>query len=96
MLALEYGTAGIRAINIDPGLVTTERVLDTGASLQWVARSGVAPAVIGTSVLRLLTDQAIENGAYIHAQQYLAEHLGEVAYQALLLASQTVSNGQSS
>ena len=96
MLALEYGTAGIRAININPGLVTTERVLDTGVGLQWVARSGVAPAVIGVSVLRLLTDQAITNGAYIHAQQYLAEHLGKIAYQDLLLASQTVSNGQSS
>jgi hypothetical protein len=59
-------------------------------------RQGVAPAVIGASVLRLLTDQTIANGSYIHAQQYLAEHLGEVAYQALLLASQTVSNGRSS
>ena len=70
MLALEYGNDGIRSLNINPGLVATERVLDSGANLEWIARNGVAPEVIGDAVARLAADPQVENGAYVHAQKY--------------------------
>jgi NAD(P)-dependent dehydrogenase (short-subunit alcohol dehydrogenase family) len=93
MLAHEYGNDGLRCLNINPGLVATERVLDTGAHLEWIARSGVTPEVIGIAISHLLQDPLIGNGAYVHAQQYLCEALGDEEYERLL--SITMMNGQS-
>ena len=93
MLAHEYGHEGIRCLNINPGLVATERVLETGANLEWIARAGVAPEVIGRAVVQLLNDPLIGNGAYVHAQEYLCEALGEHEFERLLSISRM--NGQS-
>lgn len=93
MLAHEYGHEGIRCLNINPGLVATERVLDSGANLEWIARSGVAPEVIGKAVSRLLHDPLVGNGAYVHAQEYLREALGDEEYERILSIS--TMNGQS-
>jgi NAD(P)-dependent dehydrogenase (short-subunit alcohol dehydrogenase family) len=71
MLALEYGDRGIRAININPGFVATERVLAAGAQLEFVASRGATPAAIGASVLAILADDTIPNGAYVHSTDYL-------------------------
>lgn len=92
MLALEYGNDGIRSLNINPGLVATERVLDSGANLEWIARNGVAPEVIGDAVARLAADPQVENGAYVHAQKYLREALGHQEFERLLSTSRM--NGQ--
>ena len=92
MLALEYGNDGIRSLNINPGLVATERVLDSGANLEWIARNGVAPEVIGDAVARLAADPQVENGAYVHAQNYLREALGHQEFERLL--SNSRMNGQ--
>lgn len=92
MLALEYGNDGIRSLNINPGLVATERVLDSGANLEWIARNGVAPEVIGDAVARLAADPQVENGAYVHAQKYLREALGHQEFERLLSISRM--NGQ--
>ena len=92
MLALEYGNDGIRSLNINPGLVATERVLDSGANLEWIARNGVAPEVIGDAVARLAADPQVENGAYVHAQNYLREALGHQEFERLLSISRM--NGQ--
>ena len=92
MLALEYGNDGIRSLNINPGLVATERVLDSGANLEWIARNGVAPEVIGDAVARLAADPQVENGAYVHAQKYLREALGHQEFERLL--SNSRMNGQ--
>lgn len=73
----------IRALNVDPGLVATERVLDTGEGLEWVARHGVAPTVIGRAVIEMLHDSSITNGAYLHAQPYLRRRLGDEKYEEL-------------
>ncbi|MFZ9442439.1 MAG: SDR family NAD(P)-dependent oxidoreductase [Ilumatobacteraceae bacterium] len=83
MIALEYGAEGVRALNVNPGLVATERVLDSGSSLEWIARHGVRPDVIGTAVAMLLTDPEVPNGAYVHAQAYLRERLGDEKYGEL-------------
>ena len=92
MLALEYGNDGIRSLNLNPGLVATERVLDSGANLEWIARNGVAPEVIGDAVARLAADPQVENGAYVHAQNYLREALGHQEFERLLSISRM--NGQ--
>ena len=92
MLALEYGNDGIRSLNINPGLVATERVLDSGANLEWIARNGVGPEIIGDAVARLAADPQVENGAYVHAQNYLREALGHQEFERLL--SNSRMNGQ--
>lgn len=81
MVAHEYGHHGIRAVNVNPGLVATERVLDSGASVAWIAENGVRPFVIGEAVLRLLRDPLVGNGAYVHAQEYLREVMGDETYE---------------
>jgi NAD(P)-dependent dehydrogenase (short-subunit alcohol dehydrogenase family) len=93
MLAHEYGHEGIRCLNINPGLVATERVLDSGADLAWISRAGVTPEVIGVAISHLVQDPLIENGTYVHAQQYLCEALGDEEYERLLSIS--TMNGQS-
>ena len=68
-LAVEYGDEGIRAYNLNPGFVATERVLAAGASLAWVAAAGIDPAVIGMVVAWVLGEGSagLANGALIEA-----------------------------
>lgn len=68
MVALEYGDRGIRAFNINPGFVATERVLAAGAALEFVASQGVAPSVVGEAIAWLI-DSDTPNGAYVQAQE---------------------------
>jgi NAD(P)-dependent dehydrogenase (short-subunit alcohol dehydrogenase family) len=49
MLALECGDAGVRAFNLNPGFVATERVL-ASEELAFVADEGIAPEVVGRVV----------------------------------------------
>lgn len=73
MVAHEYGHHGVRALNVNPGLVATERVLDSGASLAWIAEHGATPEAIGEAIVRIARDPVVGNGAYVHAQDYLHE-----------------------
>lgn len=73
MLALEYGGDGIRALNVNPGFVATERVLAAGEALEFVARHGITPAMVGEAVVRILGDETIPNGAYLHATDFLPD-----------------------
>lgn len=82
MIAVEHPT--IRAFNVNPGFVATERVLDSGAALEWVARHGVPPSVVGRAVVEMLNDPTIPNGGYVHAQPYLRTRLGDDEYGAYL------------
>jgi NAD(P)-dependent dehydrogenase (short-subunit alcohol dehydrogenase family) len=76
MLALEYGTAGIRAFNIDPGFVATERV-KAASSLSFVEKLGVAPDIVGEATAWFIAGGHAEylNGSYHHAQDF-ARDLG--------------------
>lgn len=75
-LAVEYGDAGIRAFNLQPGMVATERVLLQGSETAHIARRGVAPEVIGAVAAHVVTNpDRFENGGTIEAQQ-LARTLG--------------------
>lgn len=49
MLAFECGDAGIRAFNLNPGFVATERVMAV-EELSFVADKGVSPEVVGRVV----------------------------------------------
>jgi NAD(P)-dependent dehydrogenase (short-subunit alcohol dehydrogenase family) len=71
MLAVEYGELGIRAFNLNPGFVATERVL-AAPELAHVAKRGVAPSMIGEVVVRIAADSGLVNGCYIQAQEYYA------------------------
>jgi len=82
MLALEYGEVGIRALNVNPGLVATERVLDFGPEMAWISDNGVHPLVVGDACVRMIVDPLVGNGAYVHAQDYLREVLGDEDYEA--------------
>ncbi|MEY2995315.1 MAG: hypothetical protein RLZ86_1245 [Actinomycetota bacterium] len=70
MVAHEYGHLGVRAVNVNPGLVATERVLDSGASLAWIAEKGATPEAVGEAIVRIARDPVVRNGAYVHAQEY--------------------------
>lgn len=91
MIVVEH--PDIRAINVNPGFVATERVLDSGAGLEWVAKHGVPPAVIGRAVAVLLTDPDVPNGGYIHAQPYLRRHLGDHEYGEFLETAKAGHDG---
>ena len=67
MVALEYGDQGIRAFNINPGFVATERVLAAGDALAFVASRGASPRAIGEAIASLIDSDA-PNGSYVHAQ----------------------------
>lgn len=71
MLALEYADRGIRAINVNPGFVATERVLEAGAQLEFVASRGNTPAQVGTACVDILHDPTVPNGGYVHATDRL-------------------------
>ena len=71
MVALEYGDRGIRAFNINPGFVATERVLAAGSALAFVGSQGVAPSVVGDAIAWLI-DSDTPNGSYVQAQEIAA------------------------
>lgn len=74
MVAHEYGEHGVRAINVNPGLVATERVLDSGPSLAWIAERGARPDAVGEAIVRIVRDPGVVNGAYVHVQEHMDDH----------------------
>jgi NAD(P)-dependent dehydrogenase (short-subunit alcohol dehydrogenase family) len=76
MLAFECGDAGIRAFNLNPGFVATERVLAV-EDLAFVADKGIAPEVVGRVVAWFPTtgQHRFENGTS-HQVRDLACDLG--------------------
>lgn len=76
MLAVECGQVGIRAFNLNPGFVATERVLAV-EDLGFVAEKGVAPELVGRVVAWFATtgQQRFENGSS-HQVRDLARELG--------------------
>ncbi len=79
MLALECGDAGVRAFNLNPGFVSTERVLASD-ELAFVAEKGASPEIIGRVVAWLATtgQHRYDNGSYLQLGK-LACDLGYVA-----------------
>jgi NAD(P)-dependent dehydrogenase (short-subunit alcohol dehydrogenase family) len=76
MIALECGEAGVRAFNLNPGFVATERVLAV-KELAFVADRGMTPDVVGRVVawFAVTGQHRFENGTY-HQIPALARELG--------------------
>lgn len=68
VLAAELGKDGIRAYNLQPGYVATERTT-LQPHLAWVAEQGNPPALIGKVLVWLVSapDGSVRNGKTIHA-----------------------------
>ena len=65
MLAVEYGDRGIRAFNVNPGIVATEGLVASGnAEFLAFAQS---PDVIGEAIADLIDDPDVPNGGYVQA-----------------------------
>jgi NAD(P)-dependent dehydrogenase (short-subunit alcohol dehydrogenase family) len=57
----EYGSQGVRAFNVDPGYVLTERnAIDAGQSTGFDPSAAAPPAAIGAVVAWLVTDPAAD------------------------------------
>jgi NAD(P)-dependent dehydrogenase (short-subunit alcohol dehydrogenase family) len=71
LLAVELGDRGIRALNVDPGYVETERQLVNAAALGLVGRYAGAPPSVPGVVIAWLADHPdeVENGATVRAQK---------------------------
>ncbi len=77
LLAVELGDRGIRAINVDPGYVETERQQANAGALGLVGHYRGAPPSVPAAVIAWLADHAdeVENGQTVRAQK-LALTLG--------------------
>jgi len=72
-IAVELGDAGIRAFNVQPGFVATERIAIDMAEFGFDATRGAPPEVIGAVVAYLLGPNDVPNGATVQAQDLAAE-----------------------
>jgi NAD(P)-dependent dehydrogenase (short-subunit alcohol dehydrogenase family) len=77
ILALELGDRGIRAYNVQPGFVATERIAQDMAGFGFDAAAGAPPDVVGAVVRWLVTEPraAEPNGRTLQAQE-VCRHLG--------------------
>jgi NAD(P)-dependent dehydrogenase (short-subunit alcohol dehydrogenase family) len=77
LLAVELGDRGIRAYNLEPGYVVTERIVQDMSKFGFQPTGGVTPDVPGAVCAWLVTDPAAAepNGRTVHAPT-LCEELG--------------------
>ncbi len=80
LLAVELGDRGIRAYNVDPGYVETERQVVNAAALGLVGHYRGAPPSVPAAAITWMVDHpgALENGSTVRAQKLaLVEGLHE-------------------
>jgi NAD(P)-dependent dehydrogenase (short-subunit alcohol dehydrogenase family) len=53
-VAFEYGDRGIVALNAQPGMVATERIMAVGRSRELIAKYGAAPEVVGRTLAHVV------------------------------------------
>jgi NAD(P)-dependent dehydrogenase (short-subunit alcohol dehydrogenase family) len=75
ILALELGDRGIRAYNVQPGFISTERMVQDMGPFGFDASTGAPPDVVGAVVVWLVTDPsaAEPNGRNIESQDVCRE-----------------------
>ena len=75
LLAVEYGDQGIRAFNVQPGAVKTERLMQDMAGFGFDASNWAPPEVIGEVCLWLADNDAADkyNGQCIQGQDLCVE-----------------------
>jgi NAD(P)-dependent dehydrogenase (short-subunit alcohol dehydrogenase family) len=71
LLAVELGDRGIRAYNLDPGYVETERQVVNAAALGLVGHYTGAPPSVPAAAMVWMVDhpEALENGQTVRAQK---------------------------
>ncbi len=71
LLAIELGSRGIRAYNVDPGYVETERQQANSAALGLLGRYSGAPPSVPASAIVWMVDhpEALDNGQTVRAQK---------------------------
>jgi NAD(P)-dependent dehydrogenase (short-subunit alcohol dehydrogenase family) len=75
ILALELGDQGIRAFNVQPGFIATERIAQDMAGFGFDASTGAPADVVGAVVAWLVTTaDAAPNGSTVQAQPVCKEH----------------------
>jgi NAD(P)-dependent dehydrogenase (short-subunit alcohol dehydrogenase family) len=74
-MALEHGDQGIRAYNVQPGFISTERMIQDMAKFGFDASAGAPTAVVAKVVRWLCTDPGAEaySGQNIEAQNFCHE-----------------------
>ena len=75
IVAVELGERGIRAFNVSPGFVATERIAIDMADFGFDASAGAPPAVVGAVVAWLVNapDDEVANGSWVEAQAVCRE-----------------------
>jgi NAD(P)-dependent dehydrogenase (short-subunit alcohol dehydrogenase family) len=70
ILALELADRGIRAYNVQPGFISTERMAQDMGAFGFDSSAGAPPDVVGAVVTWLVTDPAAAelNGTNLEAQ----------------------------
>ena len=76
LLAVELGNQGIRAFNLDPGYVETERQLVNAAALGLVGHYTGAPPSVPAAALVWMADhtEELDNGQTVRAQKLALTH----------------------
>lgn len=71
LLAVELGDQGIRAYNVDPGYVETERQVVNATALGLVGHYRGAPPTVPAAAIAWMVDhpEALENGQTVRAQK---------------------------
>lgn len=71
LLAIELGGRGIRAYNVDPGYVETERQQSNAAALGLLGRYSGAPPSVPAAAIAWMVDhpEALDNGQTVRAQK---------------------------
>jgi NAD(P)-dependent dehydrogenase (short-subunit alcohol dehydrogenase family) len=71
VLALELGARGIRAYNVQPGFIATERMAHDMGAFGFDSTAGAPPDVVGAVVVWLVTDPIAQelNGRNVEAQE---------------------------
>jgi len=76
LVAVELGDRGIRAVNLDPGYVETERQQVNAAALGLVGHYSGAPPSVPAAVIAWLAEHPgeVENGQTVRAQKLALTH----------------------
>ena len=76
LLAVEHGCQGIRAFNVDPGYVETERQLVNAAALGLVGHYTGAPPSVPAAAVTWMADhpEEFDNGQTVRAQKLALTH----------------------
>ncbi len=71
LVAVEFGALGVRAVNLDPGYVETERQQVNAAALGLVGHYSGAPPPVPAAVVAWLAEHPgeVENGTTVRAQK---------------------------